>query len=250
MPLSGATLYGYINVVRGEIFFDANGASGTPPGTIEDSIGITVPLPDQGGLYVDDERIFLGWGLTSDATEVIEEYEITGLTVTLFAIWAAEDDNTPPTLQARGGTSAVVDRTGPQNYIYGLAEGLDAAGLEERFVDVIGNGKLTFEYPSGNFGTGTIVRLVDLNDSNIVYETFFIIIFGDIDGDGLVTGNDLARAKSGNFTTAPQAIAANVSMLAEGDVFDGNDVLRMKTATGSSPLDQGLLAIQYQMYCR
>ncbi|NLB36290.1 MAG: hypothetical protein GX824_03170, partial [Clostridiales bacterium] len=40
-----------------------------------------------------------------------------------------------------------------------------------------------------NIGTGTEVRLID-NATNEVLKTYYIVIFGDIDGDGRITSLD------------------------------------------------------------
>ncbi|MEI6579938.1 MAG: hypothetical protein WCN92_10835, partial [Eubacteriales bacterium] len=70
-----------------------------------------------------------------------------------------------------------------------LAAGLKTEEFANSFVQVIGDGKLVFTYPSGIFGTGTKVDVVD-NVTNEGKSTYYIVIFGDVNGDGNIDNID------------------------------------------------------------
>lgn len=68
------------------ISFDANGGTGTVA-PMACAKGSTATLPDGTGLTPPSQKVFSGWGTTSDATEIIETYAATAAT-TLYAIYA------------------------------------------------------------------------------------------------------------------------------------------------------------------
>ena len=69
-------------------------------------------------------------------------------------------------------------------YIYGVDEGI--ADVED-YVRVI-NGTLQYKETDDGFGTGTVVEVVD--DEGVVVDSYTIVIFGDVNGDGYVDGQD------------------------------------------------------------
>lgn len=79
------------------------------------------------------------------------------------------------------GTYTVIDED--TGFIYGLAEGI--YGIED-FVYADGY-ELTYNMTSSGFGTGTTV---DLSIGGNVIRTYTIVIFGDVNGDGIVDAFD------------------------------------------------------------
>lgn len=94
-----------------------------------------------------------------------------------------------PKLVAQGTT--IIDEA--NGYIYGLTHG-DFGGVSDivgqGYVTVEGDGTVEAEYNvNAILGTGSTVTLKDSKGE--VVETYTVIIFGDMDGDGFVTPDDL-----------------------------------------------------------
>ncbi len=112
--------------------------------------------------------------------------------------------STPPTLVAIEDTLGVVDTSrtmldewdndGDEDYqeVTGFLFGFDPdnnSSLDELFV-VEGDGEMVIEATAegSESATGTMVNVVD-NDGNVV-ETYVVIVFGDVNGDGFADGTD------------------------------------------------------------
>lgn len=80
-------------------------------------------------------------------------------------------------------------------FIYGLKEGITQDELLSTYIDVLGDGEIRVypEKPGINTvtGTGTVVEVYD-NVAKQVVETFYIVIFGDLDGDATVDSTDVS----------------------------------------------------------
>ena len=96
-----------------------------------------------------------------------------------------------PELVALGDT--IIDKE--RGFIYGIPHG-DWGGVtdlvEEGYVKVTGEGYLRQTPTSDILGTGSKIELIDTNDD--VVATYYIVIFGDVDGDGFITTDDTADA--------------------------------------------------------
>lgn len=83
-----------------------------------------------------------------------------------------------------------------QSYIYGLAPRMKPAALETEknttYVEVLGDGyTVVTPVVSARLGTGTLVEVKDRNGTedisdDFVVEQFYVVIFGDLDGNSLV----------------------------------------------------------------
>lgn len=71
-----------------------------------------------------------------------------------------------------------------EKFIYGIDEGVE--DLDE-YVRVL-NGTLEYTETDDGFGTGTTVTV--LNEEGAVVDTYTVVIFGDVNGDGYVDGQD------------------------------------------------------------
>lgn len=190
---STITVYAIWNVNYAMVNFSVNNGVGTAPAAQKVEVGEAVVLPDGAGL-TREGFIFAGWAATANATEPLTTYTVTSTgSKTLYAVWAALSCD----LVAKAGSTAVIDNE--NHYIYGLYFSPDEQTLNEQYLQVEGNGHLEYNY-RGYIGTGTEVSLV--NDyTGEVDATYTIVIFGDIDGDGLVTNNDITLMKSLNSYT-------------------------------------------------
>ena len=166
---------------------------------------------------------FTGWeGYTDGMTMPAED-------LTFTAQWTEIADATPVKLVPKVGTTTMIERSdviesyndgyevitdsydyesGEEDstfydewYIYGLAVNMTKAKLGNYF-EVQGDGRyeLITTKSNGGYGTGCIVKVYDRNGTiddesdDIFVEQFFIVIFGDLDGNGRITQLDYNEA--------------------------------------------------------
>lgn len=80
------------------------------------------------------------------------------------------------------------------NYIYGISERITAASFLNNYIDYSGC-TVDVEPSSGKYiGTGSKITLYDSNDA--VQNEYNIILFGDIDGNGIINSSDLREIRS------------------------------------------------------
>ena len=88
-----------------------------------------------------------------------------------------------------------------QYYIYGLKTGLrdttmkvdDAAGTVSAYIDIQGDGyTVVTPITRGRLGTGTLVEVYDYVTGELA-ERFYVVIFGDVNGDSLINTNDSSQ---------------------------------------------------------
>ena len=138
---------------------------------------------------------FEGWTWTNTETgEVIAAVaEMPAYDVTI----TAEFERVPVTLKLVAGSTAVVEKVEEPNetltgYIYGLETKLRENTLRSEYLSVEGDGRLEVTLTKFKVcGTGAKVEVVD-NVTDEVVETYYIIIFGDINGDSAVDSIDTA----------------------------------------------------------
>ncbi len=203
------------------VSFNLNGGEGTAPADQSGAPGTEVILPEQGDI-VREHYNFLGWALTADATEALDSYSVGDADATLYAVWA----KIPVEFFTKPDSDLIID-TSAGNIILGIKPGTSQEEFEENLVGVHGNGELRFSENDGRFGTGRKVELIDL-DTEEVLDTYYIIIFGDVDGDGLVTQGDadlvmMAAAFAGEIEGGkPYEFAADLNGDGVIDAFDLN----------------------------
>ena len=148
---------------------------------------------------------FVGWSLTEIAlgtkdapvdTAALIDFENAAPSVIAddMTIYPAFD-RVPVTLKLVAESTAVVETERAEapvtGYIYGLKDRLKEAALDD-YLSVEGDGTLQYTLTQyGRVGTGTKVEVIDSADGEVV-ETYYIIIFGDINGDAVVTAADVA----------------------------------------------------------
>ncbi len=146
-----------------------------------------------------------------------------------------------PEIVAIDGTIGVVDTTRTfidedngiecTGYLYGV-DPYDAGETVDSVFEVLNGSMEIIPNEAGSeCGTGTMVNVLD-NDGNVV-ETYVLIIFGDVDGDGEVTVFDASAMElhdaymlnedTGRFLTY-QAFAGDVDGDFESTVFDASAV--------------------------
>lgn len=143
---------------------------------------------------------FEGWTLieggSNDINDVITEFgNVPALDandkITYFPVYV----RVPVTLTLVEGSTTVINKELSNDeaitgYIYGLAPKLTVAQLTSEYVAVVGDGTVDVTPIKYNrCGTGTKVEVVD-NVTGEVTETYYIIIFGDLNGDSGVSATD------------------------------------------------------------
>lgn len=100
--------------------------------------------------------------------------------------------------------TAVADRNGAADYskwfIYGLPNRrLRPADIQNLvYFDVVGDGKVVITPVNGTgYGTGAVVSVYDcVTGTDVLVEQFYIIYFGDLDGDARIDTNDSSILKN------------------------------------------------------
>jgi len=164
---------------------------------------------------------FAGWSTKENGgVEYTDGQTVLNLTgenaLLLYAVWTSNQ----PVLQPAEGSPAVIDSTG--GLIYGLEPGLGRDDFLNGFVQVAGNGTLVISGASGSIGTGTKIELID-NASGTVVRTYFILIFGDVNGDGNIDSADAGEFIDYENFTLNWDPAADALLFRAGDINgDGN----------------------------
>lgn len=127
-------------------------------------------------------------------------------------------------LVAKDGKSPVIDNE--NKYVYGITPGTD---IETYFT--VKNGALELVANSAGYknGTGAIINIK--NSGGIVVDTYTVIIFGDVNGDGEITANDYANIKDATLGKTIDGEANNVAGDVNGDnSITANDYANVKDA--------------------
>ena len=182
--------------------------------------------------------------------DVVTGDPITGQTVTVGDSVIIGSAAQAPTLAVIDGTIGVIDTSRTSEYcdesgvamdedvftgyIYGVEP--EASETVDAVFEVVGDGELEIvaNAAGSEAGTGTIVNVLDTNGDAV--ETYVLVIFGDVNGDGMVDAVDSgdielhdgwAYEMSSNgmrFEYAYQAFAADVNCDAMADAVDSGDI--------------------------
>jgi len=235
MGAADVTLYAQWNANTYNVVFDANGGSGSMPNQgipYNDSAALAA------GTFTRPYYTFAGWNTAADGSGTFFADEAVygpmgAADVTLYAVW----QRVPVTLAKRTGSTTVFAAEAGVNYIYGLEEGLSEQAFRNQFVQVGGDGRLQITKVDGSFGTGTRVDLYD-NVTNALLKTYWVVIFGDVDGDGYVTAADenlidAAASYQSEFEYGTAAFyAADIMQDGGVDALDLNIVSAATSYTG------------------
>ncbi len=132
----------------------------------------------------------------------------------------------------KADASVVVDRGTEYTYMVGLTVGANSvselkAQLENDGTQIIITRDDTVLGDSDYVGTGCVVKCVSVKDPSVVYEVATVILYGDVNGDGLVNETDSDMIMSDAFdattliaTDSVYYIAADLSKDGVLDMFD------------------------------
>lgn len=161
------------------VSFSLNGGSGTLPEPQVGIPGMPFVLPAQGD-FTREHYTFAGWALTPDAAEPLASFSYPESDCVLYAVW----QSVPAVLNC-GAEPAAYDENG---FIVGIAPGTAKSAFT-----VNGDYRLEFSTAGTTVGTGTVITIV----SNVTSEPvsmFTVVIFGDVNGDGLIDSLDAGLA--------------------------------------------------------
>lgn len=162
--------------------------------------------------------------ITSADTMIGQTFTLNNASVTIGSAAA-------PELVAKAGTTGVVD--GTNKYVYGVTAGTTAAD----YFEATNGGTLEWaESDAGTAnGTGATVTLKDA--SGAVVDTYTLIIFGDLNGDGNVDSTDSAvimQKVAGTATlTEIQTFAGDLNADGNSDSTDSAAIMQKVAGTAN-----------------
>ncbi len=116
---------------------------------------------------------------------------------------------------ARDSSTCIIDRS--NHYIYGLSESLTYSSLMNTYIEASGGYTVSkYDNDYTYYGTGSKVRLTNPDNNSLLAE-YTIIIFGDMDGDGLIRATDAA------ILHQHYMYSTNLSYPVAGDVINFGD---------------------------
>lgn len=183
--------------------------------------------------------------------DVVTGYPITGQTVDAGnSVVIGGSAAQAPTLAVIDGTIGVIDTTRQDMYCDESGFGMGDAtftgyiyGVEPEYMEtidavfeVVGDGYMSIvaNDAGSEAGTGTIVEVYNNNDELV--ETYVLVIFGDVNGDGFVDAVDAgdiefhdawmyeASSNGMRFEYAYQSFAADVNCDYSSDAVDAGDI--------------------------
>ncbi|MGN1480024.1 MAG: InlB B-repeat-containing protein, partial [Acutalibacteraceae bacterium] len=178
---------GTITKVTSDVTFDINGATGQTPAAAKYRVGETVTLPDNSA-FSKSGYTFGGWSQDSTAAAGTKSLTVTEDDITLYAVWTMVTIGIEPA----EGANTVIDNI--SSLIYGVREKLSQSDFEADYVSLIGDNASVKYTPGLGFGTGTLVELKDSSTDSTV-KTYSLVVYGDLDGDGVSDGQDVMLAK-------------------------------------------------------
>ena len=174
--------------------------------------------------------ITLGWSLTENDTVAITDF---GTMPAHAVFYFPAFERIVVALKLTEGTTAEtfeIDESDPEvkvGYIRGLKTKLTKAALEEQYLGVTGDGTLiiTPSWDKMNIcGTGTMIEVYDNVDKKVV-ERYYIVIYGDVNGDSGISATDvtaLLRETNGLTSWSVETDAADESTYNKAYVLAGD----------------------------
>lgn len=239
-------------------FTVADGASGTVQ-IVDDAKSATNPGGSLFAARVDDGILSTGTSITGQATTIETPARNIGA-VSLPAELALSETGTT------NGVLIDTAKTFGDTYA-GVVYGISATNYKAKttisnnltatnggsLVITTSDGKTT---ASGNYGTGSTIEVLNA-DGTSTGKIYVFVAFGDVDGNGLINGND-SKAVTSAVTDATQAPANSVKRMAGNcqlvnnatmmHTLNGNDAKAIASHVAGTKLDQVALATKHNSY--
>ena len=161
-----------------------------------------VTFVDGDGNVFDEKAVKYGDAIILPATNPTKEYNVFKGWLDVPATMPAENltiypdfEKVPVRLVAAEGSATVIDRS--TMIITGLTTKFNDA-KKDKYLAVEGDGYYTItsvEGFEGYYGTGAVVKVFDNADTSAPIEVFYIVIYGDVDGDSAVNSVDAAMVE-------------------------------------------------------
>ncbi|GEM_PF-5264587 len=161
------------------------------------------------------------------------------VSINLYPEWIKEPD-VPTEIVVKAGSGAYIDED--NGIIFGVEANLSEAQLIDRFIGVQG-GNIEVSASSRRMGTGTVITLCDASGNEL--KSYCLVVFGDIDGNGIINSSDVVAANEGlayGFEQDCFKTAANVSMTRRNDRFNATDVAALLEMIQNTGVDQTEIA--------
>ena len=218
IPAEDLTFYGKFTadtykvtyIVNGEVYFAQDGIE----------VGAAVPTPDADPVV--DGYNFLGWDPTVPDEMPAEDLTFTARLVETQAVvkLVPKDESSTAMVERDGvvetyneidenympaGVTEIVEpfsdtygeyssTTYDKWYVTGLKTALKPEALDD-YVTVTGNGYYELDNidDNGRLGTGTVIKVY--TEDGVLVEQFYIVIYGDLDGNGRINDADVTEAE-------------------------------------------------------
>ncbi len=181
------TFYGTTSKEYSVYTFDINGATGSAPEAKKYSVGTEVNLPAD-DTFAKTGYSFSGWSEDKNASAGVTKTTVKDENTTMFAIWTMMNIY----IESADKSTTIIDEI--NDLICGIAEMLTPDKFESDYIELIGsNGDISYETGLG-FGTDTKVFVKDTANNKVV-ATYTLVVYGDVDGDGVADGQDVVLAQ-------------------------------------------------------
>jgi hypothetical protein len=172
----------------------------------------------------------------------------------------AKYDRVAVKLVAQAGLTTVIERgRDTTNYYDWTISGfvgsrirIDFNTLDRQFVDIVGDGYFTITNVAGSStgGTGALVQVFDRLDPTKPVEKFFIVYYGDINGDGRINSTDSSLLNTEISRPSWSGRTGQIAYLVKAADLDGNrrvnstDASLLNTAVSGATINQATGKLQ------
>lgn len=234
-------------------FAVANDATGTVQ-IVDNAKSSTNPGGTLFAARVDDGILATGTSITGQATTIDTPARNIGavsLPADLVKTASAEEGIIIDTAHTFGGAYTGV--------VFGFTQAANNTFMNTTYLttnlEASNGGSLAFSRSIGKtgYGTGTVITVN--NADGTVAATYVVVIFGDVDGNGLINANDttfvqkvVAKTESLDNNTVKRMAAncQNVVAAAMMHTLNANDTTAIQKHVAGTKLDQGALASRMQ----
>lgn len=203
------------------ISFNLSGGVGDVPTAQSGTYGTQIFLPSSEG-FTRAGYSFLGWGVSPNSTEPLHGFNVGLADETLYALWVADAALLPGI-----GSITLVDDN--KSLILGISPGTSQEDFISQCVKIRGDAYLRLLPTQNGFGSGSRIQLINNADNQVIH-TYTLVIFGDVNGDGLVDSMDaVALVDYENFVYSGDFLSEDLFKLVAD--LNGDDAIESSDAS-------------------